>query len=366
MPAVRARSPAPAFWQGRKVLLTGHTGFKGSWLALWLMHLGAEVVGLSDGVPTARALFDDLGLARDIEDIRADVRDGGAVAAAVRDAKPSVVMHLAAQPLVRLSYAAPVDTYATNVMGTVNVLDAVRQAGGVDVVLIVTSDKCYENREQIWGYREGDAMGGHDPYSSSKGCAELVASAYARSFFGDADGARVVSARAGNVFGGGDWALDRLIPDLVRGIMADTPVEVRSPAAVRPWQHVLEPLSGYLLLCEAAAARPELRGQGWNFGPDSAGEATVRTIADTVCALWPRPGGWVDVSAGQHRHEAHLLTLDSTKSRTELGWRPRWTLDAALRATLDVYRTRETGAPLRRLLREQIARYAAQTDAEAA
>ena len=353
------RAPSPAFWRGRRVLLTGHTGFKGSWLALWLTGLGAEVTGLSNGVPTARAFYEDLGLARDLHDIRADVRDGAAVAAAVRDARPSVVMHLAAQPLVRLSYAEPVETYATNVMGTVHVLDAVRRVGSVELALIVTSDKCYENREQIWGYREIDALGGHDPYSSSKGAAEIVASAYARSFFGDAAGTGVVSARAGNVFGGGDWAQDRLIPDLVRGILAGVPVEVRSPTAVRPWQHVLEPLSGYLLLCEDAVARPELRGQGWNFGPDAAGEATVRTVADRVCALWPKPDGWVDASAGAHRHEAHLLTLDSTKARARLGWRPRWDLDTALRATLDVYRAADTGDALRRLAREQIARYVA-------
>ena len=353
-------TPSAAFWRGRKVLLTGHTGFKGSWLALWLLSLGAEVVGLANGVPTERSLFDDVGLGGDMTDVRADVRDLDAVTTLVRQDRPSVVLHLAAQPLVRLSYDEPVDTYATNVMGTVNVLEAVRRAGdAVELVLIVTSDKCYENREWIWGYRETDAMGGHDPYSSSKGCAEIVASAYARSYFDSGRGTKVVSARAGNVFGGGDWALDRLIPDLVRGFEAGTPVEIRHPDAIRPWQHVLEPLSGYLVLCEQATTRPELRSQGWNFGPDAAGEVTVRQLADAVCSKWPRPDGWVDVSGGHHRHEAHFLTLDSTKARSLLGWRPRWSLGAGLEATLDVYRSSKKGQDLKDLVVDQIERYAA-------
>ncbi len=350
--------PSRDFWRGRKVFLTGHTGFKGSWLALWLLSLGAKVAGFSNGIPTTRSLFDDAGVARDMIDIRADVRNLEALTTAVRTEQPSVVLHLAAQPLVRLSYDEPVETYATNVMGTVNILEAVRRSSDVELVLIVTSDKCYENREWIWGYRESDAMGGHDPYSSSKGCAEIVASAYARSYFGDGQGTRIVSARAGNVFGGGDWAHDRLLPDLVRGFEANTPVPIRHPGAIRPWQHVLEPLSGYLVLCEQAMARPELRSQGWNFGPSAAGEVTVGQLADMVCALWPRPDGWVDVSGGQHRHEAHFLTLDSTKARNLLGWRPRWSLDVALGATLEVYRTSDTGDRLKDIVLRQIGRYA--------
>ena len=356
-PLVGRATPSTDFWRGRKILLTGHTGFKGSWLALWLLSLGADVVGFSNGIPTKRSLFEDLGLAHDLVDLRGDIRDLETLAGAVKAEKPSVVLHLAAQPLVRLSYAEPVETYATNVMGTVNVLDAVRQAGGVDVALIVTSDKCYENREQMWGYRETDAMGGYDPYSSSKGCSEIVASAYARSYFDSESGTKVVSARAGNVFGGGDWALDRLVPDLIRGLQSDTPVRIRNPDAIRPWQHVLEPLSGYLLLCEEVAERPELKSQGWNFGPDAAGEVSVRELANEICTLWPRRDGWIDVSSETHEHEAHYLTLDSTKARQMLGWRPRWTLGEALQATLEIYRAEETGNSLKTLAIGQIDRY---------
>ena len=356
---VAGAMPSAAFWRGRRVLLTGHTGFKGSWLALWLLSLGADVVGLSNGIPTERSLYEDLDLASDMADHRADVRDLAALVALVRSTQPSVVLHLAAQPLVRLSYDEPVETYATNVMGTVNVLEAVRQAGGVEIALIVTSDKCYENREWIWGYRETDAMGGYDPYSSSKGCAEIVAAAYARSYFDSGKGTRVLSARAGNVIGGGDWAADRLVPDLIRGFLSDTPVRIRNPNAIRPWQHVLEPLAGYLLLCERAAEQPELRSQGWNFGPDATGEIPVRTLADRICALWPRRDGWIDVSTETHQHEAHHLTLDSTKARSLIGWRPRWTLHDALHATLEVYRSAATGNSLKALAIGQIERYGA-------
>ncbi len=355
---VAGDTPSAAFWSGRKVLLTGHTGFKGAWLALWLLSLGADVAGFSSGIPTERSLFEDLGLARDLTDLRADVRDLAALVAALKREQPSIVLHLAAQPLVRLSYDEPVETYATNVMGTVNVLEAVRQTCGVDVALIVTSDKCYENREWIRGYRESDAMGGYDPYSSSKGCAEIVASAYARSYFDSGTGTRVLSARAGNVFGGGDWAIDRLVPDLIRGFQSDTPVRIRNPSAIRPWQHVLEPLSGYLLLCERAAERPELRSQGWNLGPNPASEVSVRDLADRICALWPRRDGWIDVSTETHQHEAHYLTLDSTKARHLLGWRPRWSLDEALDATLEIYRSAATGNSLKVLALAQIERYA--------
>ena len=353
---VAHRNPSADFWSGRKVLVTGHTGFKGSWLCLWLLALNADVVGVSNGVPTERSLFADLRLADGLKDRRGDVRDGALMASLMEEEKPSVVLHLAAQSLVRLSYQEPVETYATNVMGTVNVLDAVRRAGTVDVALVVTSDKCYENREWIWGYREMDAMGGHDPYSSSKGCAELVASAYARSFLNGSHRTRVVSARAGNVFGGGDWAVDRLIPDLVRGFEADAQVSIRHPAAVRPWQHVLEPLSGYLLLCERVMADADHGSQGWNFGPNASAEVPVRTIADKLCEMWPKPAGWVDASDGKSRHEAHLLTLDSTKARTLLAWSPRWGLDEALRATIEAYRASGSDR-LKNLLVEQIKSY---------
>jgi CDP-glucose 4,6-dehydratase len=341
------------------VLVTGHTGFKGSWLTLWLLAMNAEVVGVSNGIPTSRSLFDDLQLSAMMKDMRSDVRDLNSLSKIIADEKPSIVLHLAAQSLVRLAYDNPIETYATNVMGTINILEAARHSNLVELVLIVTSDKCYENHEQIWGYREDDAMGGHDPYSSSKGCAELVASAYARSFFGAEEGTRVVSARAGNVFGGGDWASDRLIPDLIRGFQSDSPVKIRHPSATRPWQHVLEPLSGYLLLCEQTMRNSSFRTQGWNFGPDPSAEKSVRELADLVCAMWPRINGWIDVSAETHLHEAYFLTLDSTKARTLLGWHPRWNLEVALKATLDIYRSGETGHRLRNLLTDQINRYEA-------
>jgi CDP-glucose 4,6-dehydratase len=351
--------PSSAFWKGRKVLVTGHTGFKGTWLTLWLLATGADVVGVSNGIPTKPSLFEDLHLSNAIKDLRADVRDLEALVNIVASDKPSVIMHLAAQSLVRPAYDDPVQNYATNVMGTVNILEAARRFGGADLVLIVTSDKCYENRESIWAYREDDAMGGHDPYSSSKGCAELVASSYARSFFNADRGTKVISARAGNVIGGGDWAVDRLIPDLIRGFEADCPVRIRCPSATRPWQHVLEPLSGYLLLCEKTMENAAFRSQGWNFGPFPSAEISVRNLADRVCAMWPKENGWVDVSTQQHYHEAGFLALDSTKARTLLGWHPRWDLNTSLEATLEVYRSGKAGNCLEDLVTAQIRSYEA-------
>ena len=348
--------PQPDFWRGRRVFLTGHTGFKGSWLSLWLHRMGAIVVGYSKDIPTTPSLFESFKLAEVMTDLRGDVTDLADLTAAMTKAQPDIVLHLAAQALVRLSYQTPVETFATNVMGTVHVLEAARQVSSVKLALVVTSDKCYENRETIWSYRETDAMGGFDPYSSSKGCAELVTSAYARSF---ADGVRMVSARAGNVIGGGDWALDRLIPDIVRGISGGSPLNIRNPSAVRPWQHVLEPLSGYLVLAEKVYADAGLGTQGWNFGPNADSEQTVSAIADRVCALWPATDGWLDVSTPGQVHEAHLLKLDSTKARIHLGWQPRWTLDQALQATVDFYRDHFNGGDLQALGLRQIAAYCA-------
>ncbi|MCJ2006885.1 CDP-glucose 4,6-dehydratase [Methylobacterium sp. J-092] len=348
--------PSPAFWRGRRVLLTGHTGFKGAWLAHWLGALGAVVTGFSRDRLEGRSLFRDAGLGDGLLDRRGDVRDLAAVQAVMAEADPEIVLHLAAQSLVRRSYADPVETYATNVMGTVHVLESARRRGNGCLVLVVTSDKCYENREWPWGYRENEALGGHDPYSASKACAEHVASAYARSY-GPGAGLRTLTARAGNVFGGGDWAPDRLIPDLVRGFRDARSVAIRNPDAVRPWQHVLEPLCGYLVLCERAHDAPDLLGQGWNFGPTAGGEVSVRHVADAVARLWAADARWHEAGVPGQLHEAGLLRLDSTRAHRILGWHPRWSLEQGLAASVALYRSDLTGAPLRRLLSSQVVRY---------
>jgi len=316
--------------------LTGHTGFKGAWLALWLESMGAEVTGFSIDVPTSPSLFELARVGESIESITGDIRDRAAIGAAVAGARPEVVIHMAAQSLVRRSFAEPVATYETNVMGTVNVLDAVRVEGrGVRAVVNVTSDKCYENREWVWGYREDEAMGGHDPYSSSKGCAELVAGAFGRSFFSDPDGTRLASARAGNVIGGGDWGEDRLIPDIMRAAVADEAVRIRNPNSIRPWQHVLSPLSGYLVLAEALWASGELE-RGWNFGPAEEDARPVGWIVERLAELWP---GELrsEIDEGPHPHEARYLKLDSSRARARLGWRPLVGLDGALSSIVEWY-----------------------------
>ncbi len=351
-------NPSASFWNGRRVLLTGHTGFKGAWLSIWLTSLGAKVYGYSNGVPTEKSLFQDAGLSEILNDGRGDIRDYEGVQSAVQLADPDIVMHLAAQPLVLLSYNQPIMTYATNVMGTAHVLEAARTHHNGIPVLIVTTDKCYENREWLWGYRETEAMGGHDPYSSSKGCAELVTSAYGRSYANENSGFRTVTARAGNVIGGADWAADRLIPDLVRGFLSGTPVGIRKPESIRPWQHVLEPLSGYLTLSERLLQKGDVATQGWNFGPASNAEVPVKDVANRVCNLLSEPASWYFSGDPSDQHEAQTLRLDSTKSRTLLGWRPRWTLDEALRATIEVYQSNFTGEKLRDLIKKQISDYA--------
>lgn len=343
-----------AFWRDRRVLLTGHTGFKGAWLSLWLESLGARLTGFSDGVPTDPSLFVLARVGEGMESVEGDVRDPAAVAAALAAAAPEVVIHMAAQPMVRRSFAEPRATYETNVMGTVNVLDAVRRADGVRVVVNVTSDKCYENREWDWGYREDEAMGGHDPYSSSKGAAELVTSAYRRSFFGDPDGPRLASARAGNVIGGGDWGEDRLVPDVMRAVLAGEAVRVRNPNAIRPWQHVVNPLSGYLVLAQALWEDPAAAA-GWNFGPTDEEARPVGALVERLAALWPERVRWT-VDDGPHPHEARYLKLDSAKARTRLGWRPPAPLAVALAATVDWYRELDAGADMRRVTLDQLAR----------
>jgi CDP-glucose 4,6-dehydratase len=343
----------PDFWRGRRVFLTGHTGFKGAWLSLWLESLGAEVTGFSDGVPTDPSLFELARVGEAMATVEGDVRDADAVSAALGGARPEIVIHMAAQPMVRRSFAEPVATYATNVMGTVNVLEAARGTDGVRVVVNVTSDKCYENREWDWGYRENEPMGGHDPYSSSKGAAEIVTAAYRRSYFFDPAGPRLASARAGNVIGGGDWGEDRLVPDVMRAVLAGDEVRVRNPNAIRPWQHVVNPLSGYLALAEALWDDPELAG-GWNFGPADEEAQPVGALVERLAELWPERVRWT-VDDGPHPHEAHYLKLDSSKARGRLGWHPLAPLDAALAATADWYREYESGADMRAVTLAQLA-----------
>lgn len=320
------------FWEKRRVFLTGHTGFKGSWLSLWLHALGAEVTGYALNPPTEPSLHMLSGAAGLLHGITADVRDGERLAAAMKEAAPEVVLHMAAQPLVRESYLNPVETYSTNVLGTVNVLEAARGCASIRAVVNVTSDKCYENKEWVWGYRENDRLGGHDPYSSSKACAELVTAAYRDSFFGTegnrADGAGVASARSGNVIGGGDWAKHRLVPDVVRALLKGEKVLVRNPASSRPWQHVLEPLGGYLLLAQRLAEDPGRYAGAWNFGPDEEARP-VEWVVRTLCGKWD-PGASYDIDRTAHPHEARHLRLDCSRARAELGWRPRWNLDRAI------------------------------------
>ncbi len=344
----------PDFWRDRRVLLTGHTGFKGAWLALWLQSLGARVTGFSVDVPTQPSLYELARVADGMESIEGDVRDHEAIAAAVAAAKPEVVVHMAAQSLVRRSFAEPRETYETNVMGTVNVLDAVRRNGSdVRAIVNVTSDKCYENREWEWGYREDDPMGGHDPYSSSKGCAELVTAAFRSSFFSNPDGPRLASVRAGNVIGGGDWGEDRLVPDIMRAALAGEQVRVRNPNSIRPWQHVLNPLSGYLVLAQALWDSPE-RAEGWNFGPTDEDDARpVGWIVRRIAALWPEDLRWVQ-DDGPHPHEARYLKLDSSKARARLGWRPGLDLEATLASIVDWYRELRAGGDMRGVTLGQI------------
>jgi CDP-glucose 4,6-dehydratase len=355
-----------SFWRGRRVLLTGHTGFKGAWLSLWLQSLGAEVTGISLGEPQSEPSLYELARVGEgmASSVVCDIRDAVALERELARASPEVVIHMAAQSLVRRSFASPRETYETNVIGTVNLLEAVRLCEGVRAVVVVTSDKCYENREQKGGYREEDKLGGHDPYSSSKAAAELVTSAYRRSFFSAEDAPRVATARAGNVIGGGDWGEDRLIPDLMRAAVVGSegvapswgkgePLRLRNPSAVRPWQHVLCPLSGYLLLaqalCESSTyARP------WNFGPDPRDARTVEWVVRQVSALWPGGVPW-EIDRGEHPHEAPLLELDSSQVRSQLGWFPPLDLEAGLKATVDWYMVWREGQDIRELTLEQVA-----------
>lgn len=330
------------FYRGKRVLVTGHTGFKGSWLSIWLHELGAEVTGVGLDPATERDNFVLSGIGEKIHaDIRADIRDGERMKKIFADFKPEIVFHLAAQPLVRLSYDIPVETYATNVMGTINILEAIRATDSVKVGVMITTDKCYENKEQIWGYRENEPMGGYDPYSSSKGAAEIAISSWRRSFFNpdkySEHGKSIASVRAGNVIGGGDWALDRIIPDCIRALEAGKPIDIRSPKAIRPWQHVLEPLSGYMLLAKKMWEKPTEYCEGWNFGPRAESISTVWEVASKVVGNYGE-GSLRDLSDPNALHEAKLLMLDISKAKFRLGWEPRMDIDRTVNLTIEWYK----------------------------
>lgn len=350
-----------AFWLGKRVFVTGHTGFKGSWLSLMLSRLNARATGYALEPPTTPNLFTLAGLGNYIDDVRGDVRDLDHLRAAMVAVAPEIVVHMAAQPLVRAAYSDPVGTYETNVMGTVNVLEAVRSVASVRAVLIVTTDKCYENRDWVWGYRETDALGGHDPYSNSKACAELVTGAYRDSFFGARQDVRILSARAGNVVGGGDFATDRILPDAVRAFVSGRALKVRSPDAVRPWQHVLEPLTGYLMLIEKAMTADNAAAfdGGFNFGPGMGAEQSVEALLDKFIAAWGREARW-ERDGDQHPHEARLLRLDTAKARETLGWTPLLDFDQTTQWTAQWYRAfAERGDVLEATL-QQVDRYLGQ------
>jgi CDP-glucose 4,6-dehydratase len=350
------------FFRGKKIFVTGHTGFKGGWLVLWLRSLGAQVTGYALHPPTTPSLFELARVDDGVESVIGDVRDAARLSAVISQAAPEIVFHMAAQPLVRRSYELPAETYQTNVMGTVNLLEAVRRTASVRAVINVTTDKCYENREWHWGYRENEPLGGHDPYSSSKACSELITAAYRSSFFHPdryaGHGVALASARAGNVIGGGDWAADRLVPDCVQALLAGTPVRVRNPRAIRPWQHVLEPLSGYLTLAQSLYEQGARHASGWNFGPAESDARPVEWIVRRICANWSQ-GASYEIDRGDHPHEASYLKLDCSQARSELGWSPRWSLETALDKTIDWARGYQTGADMREITLAQIESYSA-------
>lgn len=344
-----------AFWKNKRVFLTGHTGFKGSWLSIWLQSIGAVVHGLSLKPPTDPALYHVANVGAEMHSAIGDIRDYQTVLAAMNACQPEIIIHMAAQPLVRYSYQAPLETYETNVMGTLHVLEAARAVGSAKAIVNVTTDKCYENKEWVWGYRENESMGGYDPYSNSKSCAELVSTAYRQSFFQHTSIA-LGSARSGNVIGGGDWAADRLVPDILRAFEASRPVVIRNPHSTRPWQHVLDPLSGYLLLAEHLYNEGQCFAEGWNFGPNDDDARPVQWIVERMAQKWG-PGATWQLDGGSNPHEATSLKLDISKAKKRLGWQPRWDLSTALEKTAAWHQAWASKVDMRAKCLQQIAEY---------
>ncbi|NNA16429.1 CDP-glucose 4,6-dehydratase [Pseudomonas lundensis] len=348
----------PDFWKGKKVFLTGHTGFKGSWLSLWLQAMGAQVKGYALAPPTTPALYDQANVAVGMISQIGDIRDLQSVTDSMTVFNPDIVIHMAAQPLVRLSYKQPVETYATNVMGSIHVLEAARKCSNLRAIVNVTTDKCYENREWEWGYREDEPMGGHDPYSNSKGCVELLTSAYRKSFFGSEQHVALGSARAGNVIGGGDWAEDRLIPDILTAFESKRPVVIRNPQATRPWQHVLEPLSGYLVLAEHLWEHGHAFAEGWNFGPKDEDARPVDWILNRMVDAWGEGASW-QLDQNPQPHEARHLKLDISKARGRLHWSPTWSLESTLANIVNWHRAWLRGEDVQALCLNEINAYMA-------
>nr|WP_298994340.1 CDP-glucose 4,6-dehydratase [uncultured Polaribacter sp.] len=344
------------FWKSKKVFLTGHTGFKGSWLSLWLQSMGAIVKGYSLEPNTTPNLFSSANVSENMDSEVGDIRDLSQISKSMTTFNPDVLIHMAAQPLVRLSYQEPVETYTTNVIGTVNVLEAARKCSNLKAIVSVTTDKCYENKEWDWGYRENEPMGGHDPYSSSKGCAELVTSAYRRSFFNTKDTASLASARAGNVIGGGDWADDRLIPDILNAFENEKPVIIRNPLSTRPWQHVLEPLSGYLVLAQELYKNGDKFAEGWNFGPKDEDCKPVNWILDKMVAYWGDGAKW-ELDKNNNPHEAGFLKLDCSKASNRLKWQPKWNLEETIKLIIRWHQIYVNGGDVREQCLKEIKKY---------
>lgn len=348
------------FWKNKKVLITGHTGFKGSWLSLWLQEMGADVVGVSLDAPTTPSLYAQGRIAEAMISLRADIRDLDKIKKIFSLHKPEIVFHLAAQPLVRYSYREPVETYQTNVMGTLNVLEAMRSINSVRAAVMITTDKCYENREWEWGYRENESMGGHDPYSSSKGCAELLIASYRDSYFSKSSykehKTAIASVRAGNVIGGGDWAEDRLVPDIIRAVQSNVAVRIRNPNSIRPWQHVLEPLDGYIELAERLFVAGDEYSEGWNFGPKEEDAKPVQWIVEKMTGLWGEGANW-SVDEGEHPHEANYLKLDCSKAHSKLSWWPKWSLETALEKITEWHKAEMEDVDMKQFTINQINEY---------
>jgi CDP-glucose 4,6-dehydratase len=348
------------FWQGKKVFITGHTGFKGSWLSIWLQQLGAEIIGYSLDPPTVPSMFELAKVAVGMKDIRGDIRDLTKLKKVLCDSQAEIVIHMAAQPLVRDSYKFPVETYSTNVMGTVNIFEGIRVSKNVKVAINVTTDKCYENREWYWGYRENEALGGYDPYSNSKACSELVTSSYRSSFFNplnySAHGIGIASARAGNVIGGGDWSKDRLVPDCIKALLNSDKIIIRNPKAIRPWQHVLEPLSGYLMLAKKLYINGPDYAEAWNFGPREADAKSVEWLVTNLCLKWGGNASY-ETDKSQNPHEANYLKLDCSKAYHKLGWTPLWSLEEAIDSIIDWTKAFQNGHNVRAVCENQILKY---------